>query len=86
MLVVLFAFLFGGAMTVPGGGTYIEFLMPGMFVMTMAFGVGETMVAVTQDADKGVTDRLPLDADVVGRRAPRAGRLGHALRDARASP
>jgi ABC-2 type transport system permease protein len=58
MLVVLFAFLFGGAMTVPGGGDYIEFLMPGMFVMTMAFGVGETMVAVTQDADKGVTDRL----------------------------
>ena len=58
MLVVLFAFLFGGAMTVPGGGSYIEFLMPGMFVMTMAFGVGETMIAVTQDADKGVTDRF----------------------------
>ena len=58
MLVVLFAFLFGGAMTVPGGGSYIEFLMPGMFVMTMAFGTGETMMAVTQDADKGVTDRF----------------------------
>jgi ABC-2 type transport system permease protein len=58
MLVVLFAFLFGGAMVVPGGGPYIEFLMPGMFVMTMAFGTGETMIAVTQDADKGVTDRF----------------------------
>jgi ABC transporter DrrB family efflux protein len=58
MLVVLFAFLFGGAMTVPGGGSYIEFLMPGMFVMTMAFGTGETMIAVSQDADKGVTDRF----------------------------
>jgi ABC-2 type transport system permease protein len=58
MLVVLFAFLFGGAMTVPGGGPYIEFLMPGMFVMTMAFGTAETMIAVTQDADKGVTDRF----------------------------
>ena len=58
MLVVLFAFLFGGAMTVPGGGSYIDFLMPGMFVMTMAFGTGETMMAVTQDADKGVTDRF----------------------------
>ena len=65
MLVVLFAFLFGGAMTVPGGGPYIEFLMPGMFVMTMAFGTGETMIAVTQDADKGVTDRfrsMPMSA------------------------
>jgi ABC-2 type transport system permease protein len=58
MLVVLFAFLFGGAMTVPGSGNYLEFLMPGMFVMTMAFGVGETMVAVTTDADRGVTDRF----------------------------
>jgi ABC-2 type transport system permease protein len=58
MLVVLFAFLFGGAMIVPGGGPYIEFLMPGMFVMTMAFGTGETMIAVTQDADRGVTDRF----------------------------
>ena len=58
MLVVLFAFLFGGAMAVPGSGPYIEYLMPGMFVMTMAFGTGETMIAVTQDADKGVTDRF----------------------------
>jgi ABC-2 type transport system permease protein len=58
MLVVLFAFLFGGAMTVPGGGPYIEFLMPGMFVMTMAFGTGETMIAVSQDSEKGVTDRF----------------------------
>ena len=81
MLVVLFAFLFGGAMTVPGGGPYIEFLMPGMFVMTMAFGTGETMIAVTQDADKGVTDRfrsMPMSSAAVllGR-----ARLGHALRD-----
>jgi ABC-type multidrug transport system permease subunit len=58
MLVVLFAFLFGGAMAVPGQGNYLEFLMPGMFVMTMAFGVGETMASVTADADRGVTDRF----------------------------
>ncbi len=58
MLVVLYAFLFGGAMTVPGGGSYLDFLMPGMFVMTMAFGVGETMAAMTVDAERGVTDRF----------------------------
>jgi len=58
MLVVLFAFLFGGAMNVPGQGDYLGFLMPGMFVMTMAFGVGETMASVTADADRGVTDRF----------------------------
>lgn len=72
MLVVLYAFLFGGAMTVPGGGSYLEFLMPGMFVMTMAFGIGETMVGVTTDANRGITDRfrsMPMagSAVVVGR-------------------
>ncbi|MEV6523924.1 ABC transporter permease [Longispora sp. NPDC051575] len=72
MLAVLFGFLFGGAMSVPGGGDYIEFLMPGMFVMTMAFGIGETMVSVSADKEKGVTDRfrsMPLSgaAVVLGR-------------------
>jgi ABC-type multidrug transport system permease subunit len=32
--------------------------MPGMFVMTMAFGIGETMSAVAADAERGVTDRF----------------------------
>lgn len=32
--VLLFAYVFGSAMTVPGGGDYQEFLMPGMFVQT----------------------------------------------------
>jgi ABC-type polysaccharide/polyol phosphate export permease len=68
MLVVLYAFLFGGAMTVPGGGHYLDFLMPGMFVMTMAFGAGETLSAMTTDADRGVTDRfrsMPMSAGAV---------------------
>jgi hypothetical protein len=51
---------------------YRAFLMPGLFVMTMAFGIGETMMGVTTDVDKGITDRfrsLPLSppAPVVGR-------------------
>jgi ABC-2 type transport system permease protein len=58
MLVVLFGYLFGGAMVIPGGGNYREFLMPGMFVMAMAFGIAETMVNVTTDADRGITDRF----------------------------
>jgi ABC-2 type transport system permease protein len=58
MLVVLYAFLFGGAINIPGGGNYLDFLMPGMFVMAMAFGMGETMGSVTVDAEKGVTDRF----------------------------
>jgi ABC-type polysaccharide/polyol phosphate export permease len=58
MLVALYGLLFGGAMQVPGGGSYMEFLLPGMFVMTMAFGIGETMAAVAVDAERGVTDRF----------------------------
>ena len=68
MLVVLYGFLFGGAMSVPGGGNYLEFLMPGMFVMTMAFGIGETMAFIAADAERGVTDRfrsMPMAASAI---------------------
>ena len=58
MMVLMFGFLLGGGMAVPGGGDYREFLMPGMFAMTMVFGLEATMVAVTTDAAKGVTDRF----------------------------
>lgn len=68
MLVALYGFLFGGAMRVPGGGAYMEFLLPGMFVMAMAFGIGETMTAVSIDAERGVTDRfrsMPMSSSAV---------------------
>jgi ABC-2 type transport system permease protein len=63
MTVLMFGYLFGGAISVPGeraagGGNYREFLMPGMFAMTMAFGLEATMMAVSTDAAKGVTDRF----------------------------
>lgn len=59
LMVLMFGYLFGGAMAVPGGGDgYREFLLPGMFAMTMAFGLEATMIAVSTDAAKGVTDRF----------------------------
>ncbi|WP_017604152.1 ABC transporter permease [Nocardiopsis alkaliphila] len=72
VMVLMFGFLFGGAMIVPGGGNYREFLMPGMFAMAMVFGIGETVTAVAHDASRGVTDRfrsMPMapSAVVVGR-------------------
>jgi len=72
MLVLLFGYVLGSGMQVPGGGDYMEFLIPGLLVQAMAFGVGETMTAVTTDAAKGVTDRfraMPIarSAVVVGR-------------------
>jgi ABC-2 type transport system permease protein len=58
MLVVMMAYLLGGQMEVPGGGDYREFLMPGMFAMTMLFGIEVTFAAVVADTAKGVTDRF----------------------------
>jgi ABC transporter DrrB family efflux protein len=58
LLVLMFGYLLGGGMRVPGGGDYREFLLPGMFAMTMVFGVEATFAAVAADATKGVTDRF----------------------------
>lgn len=68
MVVLMFGYLFGGAMSVPGGGSYREFLLPGMFAMTMVFGLETTYAAVTADAARGVTDRfrsLPMASSAV---------------------
>jgi ABC-2 type transport system permease protein len=68
MIVLLFGGLFGGAIKVPDGGSYFEFLMPGIFTLTMLFGIETTIVAVTTDATKGVTDRfrsLPMSGGAV---------------------
>ncbi|PZF92094.1 ABC transporter permease [Micromonospora deserti] len=74
LLVLMFGYLFGGAMSVPGGGDYREFLLPGMFAMTMVFGVEASYAAVATDTARGVTDRfrsLPMarSAVVTGRAA-----------------
>ncbi len=74
MTVLMFAYLFGGQMSLPRGGSYREFLLPGMFAMTMLFGIETTFAAVTTDAARGVTDRfrsLPMasSAVVAGRSA-----------------
>jgi ABC-2 type transport system permease protein len=57
LLVLMFGYLFGGAMAVPGGD-YIAFLIPGMLAMTMLFGLDGMVVAVTTDAAKGITERI----------------------------
>nr|WP_308294147.1 ABC transporter permease [Streptomyces sp. ST2-7A] len=58
LIVLIFVHLLGGAMLVPGGGGYRDFLMPGMFVMAMLFGIGTTTLAVATDRERGVTDRF----------------------------
>jgi ABC-2 type transport system permease protein len=58
MFVVLFAFVFGGAIPLPGGGSYREYLMPGIYIQTLAFASITTAIAVTDDMAKGLIDRF----------------------------
>lgn len=58
MFVLLFAFVFGGAIKVPGGGDYKEFLMGGIFAQTMAFGVFGVAMSLASDRKNGAMDRF----------------------------
>ncbi|GGC50028.1 ABC transporter permease [Brevibacterium sediminis] len=58
MLLLVFAFIFGGSIELPGGGDYIHFLLPGMMTLAMMFGVETTMTTMANDAKKGITDRF----------------------------
>ena len=57
MFVLLFAFVFGGAIQTPGV-SYITFLMPGIFVQTVVFGGTSTAVGLAEDLQKGIIDRF----------------------------
>jgi ABC-2 type transport system permease protein len=58
MVLLMFAYLFGGQVAVPGGGDYVDFLVPGMLAVTMLFGVESTVLAVVTDAARGITERF----------------------------
>jgi ABC-2 type transport system permease protein len=58
MFVLLFAFVFGGAIPLPGGGSYREFLMPGIFAQTVVFAAVTTAIGMTEDVNKGIMDRF----------------------------
>jgi ABC transporter DrrB family efflux protein len=58
MFVLLFAFVFGGAIPLPGGGNYNEFLMPGIFAQNIVFACGITAIGITDDVQKGIIDRF----------------------------
>ena len=58
IMIVLFGYVFGSAIKVPGGGNYREYLLPGLFAMTSLTSLMATMMAVATDASKGVMDRF----------------------------
>ena len=85
MFVLLFAFVFGGSIDVPGAGGYREWLLPGIMAQTIAFASFIVAVGLTADIDKGIVDRMrSLPINPV-RRARRAQHLQPACTPASAS-
>ena len=58
MFVLLFAFVFGGAIPLPGGGSFREYLMPGIFAQTIVFAAATTAIGMADDVNKGIIDRF----------------------------
>lgn len=58
MMLLVFGYLFGGAIQMPGGGDYLHYLLPGVLALTMMFGIDGTMAVVTEDTKRGVTARF----------------------------
>jgi ABC transporter DrrB family efflux protein len=67
MFVLLFRYVFGGAIAVRGS-SYVNFLMPGIFVQTVAFGAMTTGIGLAFDMQAGLIDRfrsLPMSRSAV---------------------
>src|SRR5207247_6549095 len=60
MFVLLFAYVFGGAVrgSLPKGVTYVDFLLPGIFVQSVAFRATQTAIGLAADLERGVVDRF----------------------------
>jgi ABC transporter DrrB family efflux protein len=57
MFVLLFVYVFGGAIQTPGFD-YVDFLMPGIIVQSIAFGGFVTALGLSEDVGKGLIDRF----------------------------
>jgi ABC-2 type transport system permease protein/oleandomycin transport system permease protein len=73
MFVLMFRYVFGGAIPVHIPGGYVSYLMPGIIGQTAAFATFGTAIALAQELKKGVIDRLRVMP--MARSAVLAGRL-----------
>lgn len=58
IFVLMFSYIFGRSILLPGGGDYVEYMMVGIFVQTMAFTGAGTAVGMADDVEKGAIDRF----------------------------
>jgi ABC transporter DrrB family efflux protein len=59
IFVLMFRYVFGGAVVIPGLTVpYVDYLMPGIFVQTVAFGAVNTAIGLAEDVHKGLIERF----------------------------
>jgi ABC transporter DrrB family efflux protein len=72
LFTVLFVYLFGGAIPLPGGGRFVDFLLAGVLTLNLVTSTMGTAVGLSTDLHEGIVDRfrtLPMwcTAVLVGR-------------------
>lgn len=68
IFVLTFRYVFGASIQLPGGLSYVDFLMPGVFVQTVCFGAMNTGIGLSEDLHKGLIERfrsLPMSRSAV---------------------
>ena len=83
MFVLLFVYVFGGAISTPGFD-YVDFLMPGIIVQSIAFGGFVTALGLSEDVQKGLIDRfrsLPMSRAAVAEAVRRLDDAGVEIDD-----
>ena len=58
LFVLLFTYVFGGAVDPAGAEHYIDYVLPGLFVLAIGFGASQTGVAIAEDLSSGMIDRF----------------------------
>jgi len=58
IFVLMFRYVFGGAIRIPGVDHYVDYLMPGVFAQTVVFGSIQTGVALAEDLQQGIIERF----------------------------
>jgi ABC transporter DrrB family efflux protein len=74
LFTILFVYIFGGAIPIPGGGSYVDYLLAGMLALNLVTSTMGTAVGLSTDLHEGLMDRfraLPMwrSAVLVGRTA-----------------
>ncbi|MFI7034888.1 ABC transporter permease [Microbispora rosea] len=72
IMTILFGYVFGSAISLPGGGDYRNYLMPGIFMQVMALSAVAAATSVAEDMARGIIDRFRVQP--IARGALLAGR------------